>query len=114
MPIAGTVALPLVRGAAAFAAGDYAAALAHIEPVDGEIHRMGGSHAQWEIFEETMVVCHLKLEPRRRRDDAPPPPPRSAARPRRDQHGSTRPDRSPAARRAGTPHERTRRQTWAT
>ena len=59
--VAGTVALPLVRGAAAFAAGDYAAALAHIEPVDGEIHRMGGSHAQWEIFEETMVVCHLKL-----------------------------------------------------
>ena len=59
--IAGTVALPLVRGAAAFAAGDYAGALAHIEPVDGEIHRMGGSHAQWEIFEETMVVCHLKL-----------------------------------------------------
>jgi hypothetical protein len=59
--VAGTVALPLIRGAAAFAAGDYAAALAHIEPVDGEIHRMGGSHAQWEIFEETMVVCHLKL-----------------------------------------------------
>jgi tetratricopeptide (TPR) repeat protein len=59
--VAGTVALPLVRGAAAFAAGDFAAALAHIEPVDGEIHRMGGSHAQWEIFEETMVVCHLKL-----------------------------------------------------
>jgi len=59
--VAGSVALPLIRGAAAFAAGDYAAALAHIEPVDGEIHRMGGSHAQWEIFEETMVVCHLKL-----------------------------------------------------
>ena len=59
--VAGTVALPLIRGAAAFAAGDYAAALAHIEPVDGQIHRMGGSHAQWEIFEETMVVCHLKL-----------------------------------------------------
>jgi hypothetical protein len=59
--VAGAVALPLIRGAAAFAAGDYTAALAHIEPVDGEIHRIGGSHAQWEIFEETMVVCHLKL-----------------------------------------------------
>jgi hypothetical protein len=22
---------------------------------------MGGSHAQWELFEETMVVCHLRL-----------------------------------------------------
>ena len=60
-PIAGTVALPLVRGIAAYAAGDYAGALALIESVDGEIHRIGGSHAQWELFEETMVVCLLKL-----------------------------------------------------
>jgi tetratricopeptide (TPR) repeat protein len=60
-PIAGRVALPLVQGAAAFAAGDYATALGHLEPVDAEIHRMGGSHAQWELFEETMVACHLRL-----------------------------------------------------
>jgi len=60
-PVAGTVALPLVEGAAAFAAGDYAGALAHLEPVDADIHRMGGSHAQWELFEETMVVCQLRL-----------------------------------------------------
>ena len=26
-------------------------ALAHLEPVDADIHRMGGSHAQWELFE---------------------------------------------------------------
>jgi len=60
-PIAGPVALPLVRGIAAFAAGDHAGALAHFESVDGQIHRIGGSHAQWELFEETMVVCYLKL-----------------------------------------------------
>jgi tetratricopeptide (TPR) repeat protein len=60
-PIAGTVALPLVRGVAAFVAGDFAGALALIESVDGEIHRVGGSHAQWELFEETMVVCQLRL-----------------------------------------------------
>ena len=60
-PIAGCVALPLVQGIAAFVAGDHAAALAHIAPVDAEIHRMGGSHAQWELFEETMVVCQLRL-----------------------------------------------------
>ena len=60
-PIAGAVALPLVRGVAAYAAGDYAGALALMEPVDGEIHRVGGSHAQWELFEETMVVCLLRL-----------------------------------------------------
>jgi tetratricopeptide (TPR) repeat protein len=59
--IAGTVALPLVRGVAAYVAGDYAGALAFLESVDGEIHRVGGSHAQWELFEETMVVCLLRL-----------------------------------------------------
>jgi tetratricopeptide (TPR) repeat protein len=60
-PIAGTVALPLVRGVAAYVAGDFAGALALMESVDGEIHRVGGSHAQWELFEETMVVCQLRL-----------------------------------------------------
>lgn len=60
-PIAGRVVLPLVQGTAAFAAGQHAAALAHFEPVEREIHRIGGSHAQWELFEETMVVCYLEL-----------------------------------------------------
>ena len=60
-PIAGAVALPLVRGVAAYVAGDYDGALALLESVDGEIHRVGGSHAQWELFEETMVVCQLRL-----------------------------------------------------
>jgi len=60
-PIAGTVALPLVRGVAAYVDGDFAGALALMESVDSEIHRVGGSHAQWELFEETMVVCQLRL-----------------------------------------------------
>jgi len=42
-------------------AGDFAGALALMESVGGEIHRVGGSHAQWELFEETMVVCQLRL-----------------------------------------------------
>ena len=66
-PIAGRVVLPLVQGTAAFAAGDFAGALAHFEPGEGEMHRIGGSHAQWELFEETMVVCYLELA---RHDDA--------------------------------------------
>jgi len=66
-PIAGTVALPLVRGIAAFVAGDHAGALGHFKPVEEEIHRVGGSHAQWELFEETMVACYLGLG---RHDDA--------------------------------------------
>jgi tetratricopeptide (TPR) repeat protein len=60
-PIAGTVALPLVEAIGAYAAGDCAAALARLELVQGDFHRIGGSHAQWEIFEETMVACHLRL-----------------------------------------------------
>jgi len=60
-PIAGTVALPMVHGIAAFVAGDYAGTLAHLEPVVSEFHRVGGSHAQWELFEETMIVCYLEL-----------------------------------------------------
>jgi pentatricopeptide repeat protein len=59
--VAGSVGLPLVLGIAAFAAGDLAGALRHFEPVEPEIHRMGGSHAQWEIVEETMVAAYLRL-----------------------------------------------------
>ena len=59
--LAAEVGLPLVEGTAAFAGGDYAGALRHFEPVERDIHRMGGSHAQWEIFEETMVVAYLRL-----------------------------------------------------
>ena len=66
-PIAGTVAVPLVQGIAAFVAGDHAGALRHLEPVAAHTHRIGGSHAQWELFEETMIVCYLALE---RYDDA--------------------------------------------
>ena len=66
-PIAAGVVLPLVQGTVAFAAGDHAGALRHFEPVEAEMHRIGGSHAQWEIYEETMVQCYLALE---RYDDA--------------------------------------------
>jgi tetratricopeptide (TPR) repeat protein len=66
-PIAGPVALPLVQGIAAYVAGNHTDALAHLEPVEREMHRVGGSHAQWELFEETMVVCYLRL---RRHEDA--------------------------------------------
>jgi tetratricopeptide (TPR) repeat protein len=66
-PIAGSVALPLVQGVAALAAGDVEAAIRHLESVDGEIHRVGGSHAQWEIFEETLVAAYLVA---RRGEDA--------------------------------------------
>ncbi|HEV8583985.1 MAG TPA: hypothetical protein VGT02_03340 [Methylomirabilota bacterium] len=61
-PIAAAVALPMAEGVAAFVAGDHAAALASLEPVEAEFHRVGGSHAQWELFEETMIASYLALE----------------------------------------------------
>ena len=61
-PIAGAVALPLVRGIAAFVAGEHAESLRHLEPVAADAHRIGGSHAQWELFEETMIASYLALE----------------------------------------------------
>ena len=60
-PTAGTVALPIVLGSVAFAAADYAGAVAQLEPVLDAMHRIGGSHAQWELFEETLVVAYLRL-----------------------------------------------------
>ena len=59
-PIAGTVALPLVRGVEAYVAGDFAGALALMESVDGEIHSAAATPSG-ELFEETMVVCQLRL-----------------------------------------------------
>jgi len=56
-----SVAAPLVEAAAAFGAGDFPGTLALLEPIQDQMHRMGGSHAQWELFEETMVVCYLRL-----------------------------------------------------
>jgi tetratricopeptide (TPR) repeat protein len=55
------VALPLVQAAAAFGMEDFSGTLTHLEPIEDQIHRMGGSHAQWELFEETMVACYLRL-----------------------------------------------------
>ncbi len=49
------VALPLARGIAAFARGQYAAAVEHIEPVRDIAHRFGGSHAQRDLISLTLI-----------------------------------------------------------
>lgn len=58
-PLAG-VMLPLIHGAAAFARGEYAATIRHIAPVAADIHRIGGSHAQWELWEEILTEAYLR------------------------------------------------------
>lgn len=61
------VTLPLAQGIHAFAHGAYAEAVAHMEPLFGapqldQLARIGGSHAQREVFEDTMLEAYLRAE----------------------------------------------------
>jgi tetratricopeptide (TPR) repeat protein len=56
----GAVVPELCAGAAAFARGDYADAVARIGAVLPELPRIGGSHAQREVFEDTYIVACLR------------------------------------------------------
>src|SRR5204862_2375273 len=59
-PIVSEVVLPLARGIDAFGAGGYDEAIRHLEPLDGQLVRVGGSHAQWEVFEDTLLQAYLR------------------------------------------------------
>ena len=48
------------RALNAFADEDYAACVAHLEPVLDEVVRIGGSHAQRELIEDTFIVALIK------------------------------------------------------
>lgn len=54
--------VPLVQGIAAFARGEYARAAAWLEPVCPQLVRIGGSHAQREVFEDTLLEAYLRAE----------------------------------------------------
>ena len=59
------VVVPLTEGLHAFARGDYAVAVARIEPVEGRIVEVSGSHAQREVFHDTLLAAALRgSEPR--------------------------------------------------
>ena len=58
--LAGEITLPLARGIAAFAAGEYDAAVERIEPIFPQLTRLGGSHAQREVFEDTLLEAYLR------------------------------------------------------
>ena len=55
----GAVVAELCAAAAAFARGDYGAAVALFERALPELDRVGGSHAQREVFEDTFIVACL-------------------------------------------------------
>jgi len=57
---AGACVIDLIEGAAAFARRDYEAAVRLLEPVADQVVRIGGSHAQRELFEDTLLEAYLR------------------------------------------------------
>jgi tetratricopeptide (TPR) repeat protein len=60
------VVVPLLEGLHAFARGDYAECVARIEPVDARVVEVGGSHAQREVFHDTLLAAALRGRVRER------------------------------------------------
>ena len=57
---AGPVVPKICRAARAFAGGDAAGCATLLEPVLGDVVRIGGSHAQREIIEDTFIVALIR------------------------------------------------------
>jgi hypothetical protein len=57
---AGPVVPAICRAMQAFADEDYARCVRELEPVLNEVVRIGGSHAQRELFEDTVIVALLR------------------------------------------------------
>ena len=56
------IILPLAQGIDAFAQHDYNSAVNYLEPVFPQLTRIGGSHAQREVFEDTLLEAYLRAE----------------------------------------------------
>ena len=56
----GRSAIDICRGIRAFADGDNDGAIRLLEPVMAEVVRIGGSHAQRELWEDTLIVAYLR------------------------------------------------------
>lgn len=57
---AGAVVPAIGRALQAFAEGNYAQCIAMLEPVAGEVVRIGGSGAQREVIEDTLLVALMR------------------------------------------------------
>ncbi len=60
--LAKEVTLPLVKGIGAFADDRYEDAARYLEPVFPQLARVGGSHAQREVFEDTLLESYIRAE----------------------------------------------------
>jgi Tfp pilus assembly protein PilF len=58
--LAGSVVPNICRAMRAFASEDYAACVGELDSVLGEVVRIGGSHAQREIIEDTFIVALIR------------------------------------------------------
>ena len=56
----GGCAIELCRGIRAFAAGDNDGAVRLLEPAISELTRIGGSHAQRQLWEDTLIVAYMR------------------------------------------------------
>jgi tetratricopeptide (TPR) repeat protein len=56
----GRSAIDICRGIRAFAEGDHDGAIRILEPLMPEVVRIGGSHAQRELWEDTLIVACLR------------------------------------------------------
>jgi len=54
------VVVPLLEGLHDFARGDYAGCVARMQPVDARVVEVGGSHAQREVFHDTLLAAALR------------------------------------------------------
>ena len=59
---AGRVVVTIAEGIRRFAAGDYAGAVDTLYPVRGEVVRVGGSNAQRQVFEDTLLEACMRAE----------------------------------------------------
>ncbi len=59
---AGDVVPALAEGIAAFAHGDFASMIRLVEPYIDQIVRVGGSNAQRQVFEDTLLEAYLRAE----------------------------------------------------
>ena len=57
---AAPVVIDLVRGLQAFTAQHYPAAVASLEAARADTVRIGGSHAQRELCEDTLILAHMR------------------------------------------------------
>ncbi|MEX0784189.1 MAG: tetratricopeptide repeat protein [Dehalococcoidia bacterium] len=56
----GPIVVKLAEAAASFATGDYDRVVETLEPSQHEVVRIGGSHAQRELWEDTLIAAYLR------------------------------------------------------